>query len=85
MEYNIEKALKQISYVRLNKHKYFFNIFEFFNLIPLGPFQNDYTIKKNCDRICLFKDYDLITPVNVLKCLLLKQVSKFPHVCQTYV
>lgn len=33
---------------------------------PLGPFQNDYTIKRNCDRICLFKDYDLITPVNVL-------------------
>lgn len=49
------------------------------NLIPLGSFQNERIIKGTVTGLALFKDYDLITPVNVFKCLLYNKINSiFP-------
>lgn len=48
-------------------------------MIPLGSFQHEHMIKGTGTGLALFKEYDLITPVNVFKCLLYNKINSiFP-------
>lgn len=48
-------------------------------MIPLGSFQHEHIITGTVTGLALFKEYDLITPVNVLKCLLYNKINSiFP-------
>lgn len=48
-------------------------------MIPLGSFQNERIITGTVTGLALFKEYDLITPVNIFKCLLYNKINSiFP-------
>lgn len=83
MEYNIcesNNRLEQINYmfVRLNKQKYLFNKFEFLIRYHLVLFSMNTWLREPWQDLLYLKN-DLITPVNVFKCLLYNKINSiFP-------